>query len=98
LGYVILAKVKKLRLLKHTHKSLVIVKDIHDSPSSLTLEKVGIFNHGHKNIFITEGLLTSNYGNMVMGIMARVVIMFLLLVGNTFFIGWVDFLETKGLG
>jgi len=60
-------------------------------------EKVGIFNHGHENVLITEGLRTSNYGNMVMGIMARVVIMFLLLVGNTFFIRWVDFLETKGL-
>jgi hypothetical protein len=40
-------------------------------------EKFGIFNHGHKNILITKVFPPLNYGNMVMGIMAQVVIMFL---------------------
>jgi hypothetical protein len=29
-----------------------------------------LLNHGHKNIFITKGLPTVGYGNVVMGIMA----------------------------
>ncbi len=56
------------------HRTLVIMKVMY--------EKLRLLNPGCKNIIITEGLPTPDYGNMVMGTMASGTITFLLLVGK----------------
>jgi hypothetical protein len=53
---------------------MIIMKDMYEKPE--------LFNPRCKNILITEGLTTLDYGNLVVGTMASGIITFLLLVGK----------------
>jgi hypothetical protein len=96
LGYLTLAKVKKLKLsslltlnIEHDHDDSMYEKPELFNPRQRTLvimkdicEKLKLLNPRCKNILINEGLPTPDYGNMVMGTMASGNITFLLLVGK----------------